>query len=644
MYRYFAFITLFICNLSFGQNVSSDQKKALKLFEQAKLAYHNSLFSKSLELLDDILILDSSFIEAYMMKSDIYQEVDSAALQIKSIEGALKLNPEKYPKLYYVLGNANYRSGLYQEAIDSYKQYLLLADEKSPFVDRVKESIRKCSGSVILLKHPVPFDSVNLGENINSDDDEYWPSITVDGKTLIFTRLVGARRADGLPRSNAQEDFYTSRLENKVWQPSVPLYEINTNYNEGAQSISTDGKLLFFTACTRNDGKGSCDIYFSTNKSGNWSDPQNAGLPVNSPSWESQPSISANGEALYFVSNRNGGKGGMDIWMCDLKGFSEYGYPVWGKAINLGDSVNTSGNETSPFIHSDGKTLYFASDYWPGMGGYDMFYCRKNNYDWSGPVNLGFPINTNKDEQGLVVDASGENAYYSSDRPGSKGMDIYSFKLHKDARPNPVSYIKGQVVDAETGKPICAKVELTDLDNSMSAIKGESCWDKGEFLMCLPVGKEYAFNVSKDGYLFYSENFQLKEIKGIIDPKILEIKLKKIKVGGSVTLRNVFFNTDSYELLPQSKVELQRLIDFLRQNRTLIIEIGGHTDNVGSQEYNQKLSESRAKEVYNYLVAHTINEKRMTFSGYGYSIPISSNESEAGRALNRRTEFRIIKK
>lgn len=644
MYRYFALLVFFLCKLSIGQNISSEHKKSLKLFEQAKIAYQNNLFSKSIEILDNILLLDSCFVEAYMMKSDIYQEVDSVELQIKSIEGALKQNPEKYPKLYYVLGNANYHSGNYQNAIDAYNRYLILADENAPFVERVKENVKKCNGSVNLLRHPVPFESVNLGENINSNDDEYWPSITVDGKTLIYTRLVGARRADGKLNPQAQEDFYTSRLEEGVWQPSMPLSEINTKYNEGAQSISTDGKLLFFTACTRNDGRGSCDIYFSTNKSGIWSNPQNAGDPVNSPSWESQPSISANGEALYFVSNRSGGKGGMDIWKCDLKGFSEYGYPIWGKAINLGDSVNTPGNETSPFIHSDGKTLYFASDYWPGMGGYDMFYCRWNSLAWTHPVNLGFPINTNKDEQGLVVDASGENAYYSSDRPGSRGMDIYSFKLHTNARPNPVSYIKGKIIDDETGQPICAKVELTDLDNSMSAIKGESCWDKGEFLMCLPVGKEYAFNVSKEGYLFYSENFQLKELKGIIDPKILEIKLKKIEVGGSVTLRNVFFNTDSYELLLQSKAELQRLIDFLTQNRTLIVEIGGHTDNVGSQEYNQKLSESRARAVYNYLIDHGILEKRMKYSGYGFSSPVSSNDSEIGRALNRRTEFKIIKK
>jgi len=335
----------------------------------------------------------------------------------------------------------------------------------------------------------------------------------------------------------------------------------------------------------------------------------------------------------------------MDIWKCNLKGFSAWGTPIWGTPVNLGDSINTPGNEMSPFIHSDGKTLYFASDNWPGMGGFDIFYSRqKNDSVWSAPQNIGYPINSFKDEQGLVVDAAGKNAYFSSDRPGSKGMDIYSFELYKNAQPSPVSYIKGKVVDEDSGAPVCAKVDLTDLQNPKSVIRGESCWEKGEFLMCLPLGKEYAFNISKEGYLFYSDNFQLKEKKEIIDPYILEIKMKKIKVGGAVVLRNVFFNTGSFELLPESKVELQKLIEFLNLNKTVFIEIEGHTDNVGSEDMNQKLSESRAKEVYKYLINKDIDDNRMNYKGYGLSQPVSSNDTPEGRALNRRTEFVIIKK
>lgn len=644
MKKYLVFFFMVIYALASGQNISPNEKKAAKLFEQAQNAYNGKLFIKSLDLLDETLAADSLFLDAYLLKSDIYQDLDSVNLQIKASLAALRIAPGKNPKLYYLLGKAYFRKGKYQNATDAFQEFLNRSDAASPMTVKARQSIERCRGAVSLLKSPVPFQSVNLGSNINSEDDEYWPSITVDGKTLIFTRLVGSKgHSSHLPLP--QEDFYTSSLVDGVWQQSTPLASINTMYNEGAQTISTDGKLLFFTACTRNDGRGSCDIYFSRNKGGIWSVPQNAGEPVNSPAWESQPSISANGEYLYFVSSRKGGKGGMDIWRSKLRGFSEWGTPKWGIAVNLGDSINTPGNEMSPFIHSDGKTLYFASDYWPGLGGYDIFYSRqKNDTVWTTPQNIGYPINSFKDEQGLVVDASGKNAYYSSDRPGSKGMDIYSFELYKAARPTPVSYIKGKVVDEDSGAPICAKVELTDLENVKSVIKGESCWEKGEFIMCLPLGKEYAFNVSKQGYLFYSDNFQLKEKKEIIDPYILEIKMKKIKVGGAVILRNVFFNTGSHDLLPESIVELQKLIDFLKLNPSVVIEIEGHTDNVGSAEMNQELSENRAEEVYKFLSANGIDQIRMKYKGYGLTKPVGSNDNAEGRALNRRTEFVIIKK
>lgn len=645
MKTWFTLLLMILSGLTFGQSFSTHDKKAIKLFEQAKLAYNSELYTKSLKLLDEAIVLDSTFLEAYMLNSDIYQELDSISLQIKSLETAIRINASKFPKLYYTLGNAYYRSGFYQRAIDLYTKYLENAGQKATFISKARQNIEKCTQAIKLLQHPVPFNSENLGPNINSPDDEYWPSLTVDGKTIIFTRLVGSGTPKGQRKIMAQEDFFTSQLINNQWQPSEPLTSINTIYNEGAQSISSDGKLLFFTACTRNDGFGSCDIYYSRNKDGSWSVPQNVGEPVNSASWESQPSISANGELLYFVSNRKGGKGGMDIWECKLLGFSSGGSPIWGKAINMGDSINTPGNENSPFIHSDGKTLYFASDYWPGLGGYDIFYSRlKNDSVWSKPKNLGYPINSYRDEQGLVVDAAGKNAYYASDRPGSKRMDIYSFELYTEAKPNPVSYIKGKVLDEDSGLPICANVELIDLDNSKSVIKGESCWEKGEFLMCLPLGKEYAFTVSKEGYLFYSQNFQLKEKMDFVDPYTLEIKLKKIEIGSSVVLRNVFFNTGSYDLLSESKSELQRLIDFLKTNKTLSIEIEGHTDNIGSEAINLNLSELRAKSVYQYLVSLGIEETRMTFKGYGFSQPISTNETVEGRAFNRRTEFKIIKK
>jgi outer membrane protein OmpA-like peptidoglycan-associated protein len=645
MKKYIVLLFVVFHMVAFGQSNFQNNKKAEKFFEQAKNAYNSRLLGKSLNLINEVLEADSLFLDAYLLQTDIYQDIDSVRLQIKTAEKALKFAPDKNVFLYYLLGKAYFRSSQYKRSGEAYQQYIEKSTGNNETINKAKAGFEKSKKALILKEHPVPFHVKNLGPNINSEDDEYWPSLTVDGKTIIFTRLAGSGSNASKNPNAVQEDFYTSNLVDSVWQPSCPLTSINTDSNEGAQSISADGKLLFFTACSRNDGKGSCDIYFSRNKNGQWSLPQNAGEPVNTGAWESQPSISANGEWLCFVSNRKGGKGGMDIWKCQLKGFTEWGTPLWGHAVNMGDSINTPGNETSPFIHSDGQTLYFASDTWPGLGGYDIFYSRmKNDSTWSKPKNIGYPINSSKDEQGLVVDASGKNAYYSSDRPGSKGKDIYSFELYHDAQPNPVTYIKGRVVDEETGIPLCAKVELTDLENSQSIVRSESSPEKGEFLMCLPLGKEYAFNISKENYLFHSENFQLKEIKEIIDPYVLEIKMKKIKIGDGVILRNVFFHTGSHELLPESTGELLKLIDFMNHNPSLVIEIDGHTDNVGTAEMNRKLSEDRAEEVYNYLKSRGISQERMKYKGYGLSKPVSSNDTAEGRALNRRTEFIILKK
>ncbi len=635
----------FVCLSGFPQEQTSRDRKAQKFYEQAEVALKNKNYTEALKALNMVIAEDPRFIDAYLLKADIWAEQDSVAQQVGVLEEAIAIEPEKLPKLYYSLGSSALRIGLYAKAESALKNYLKYAGENAPFGEKAKQKLAKATVALNFENHPVNFEPQNMGASINSEWDEYWPSITLDGQTLIFNRLLPPYDNYSKDRSRYQEDFFVSQQVDGVWQPAEPMVSINTAYNEGAQSISADGNLLFFTACTRSDGWGSCDIYFSRKKNNRWTEPKNAGAPVNSASWESQPSISANGEYLYFVSNRKGGKGGMDIWRCKLKGFSDLGSPMWGAAENLGDSINTSGNEMSPYIHADGEMLYFSSDYWLGLGGTDLFCSRlKNDSVWTKPRNLGYPINTYKDEQGLVVNADGNLAYFSSDRPGSKGMDIYYFKMPKESKPSPVSYIKGKVFDKETKKPLCAQVELVDVDNSKSVIKGESCSEKGEFLMCLPLGKEYAFNITLPGYMFYSKNFAMKKVKAVGNPYLLEVALDPIAIGKSAVLTNIFFETASYELLNESLAELQRLREFLLQNRTVKIEIGGHTDNVGGVEYNQKLSENRARAVYNYLVKNGFSSDRISFRGYGYSQPVADNETPEGRALNRRTEIKVIQK
>ncbi len=635
------FIIFLIIGLSVsGQEHLGISKKAQKYFADAEGCYRMKNNVKALDLLSKAVSEDSCFFEAYLLTADIYFELDSTQLQVSNLEKAREIKTNA--KLSYVLANAYYRMGMYEKAKKSYLEFL---DKKveSRFTSDAEKRVKECDFAMNMMKTPKNFVAENMGEAVNTELDEYWPTLTIDGKTLIFTRLVPTGEFANELALRSQEDFFKSENIDGEWQEAEPMITINTMYNEGAQSISADGKLIFFTACTRSDGYGSCDIYFTRNRNGEWTKPQNAGAPVNSGSWESQPSISANGEYLYFVSNRQGGKGKMDIWRCRLKGFNTYGRPSWGVPENLGDSINTAGNEMSPYIHPDGKTLYFASDVWPGMGGTDIFYARLvNDSVWRRPVNMGYPINTYKDEQGLIVDADGYNAYYSSDRPGSKGLDIYRFSLYEKARPTPVSYVKGRVLDKKSNQPLCAQVELIDIEKDQVVAQTESCLDKGEFLMCLPLGKEYAFNVSRNGYLFYSENFSLKKVHDATDPYIMDIALSKVEVGSSAVLRNIFFQTDSYKLLDNSKVELERLIEFLRQNPLVEIEIGGHTDNVGSPEYNDDLSEKRAKSVFDYLMAHGISEEQLAFQGYGMSEPISSNETAEGRANNRRTEFKIV--
>jgi outer membrane protein OmpA-like peptidoglycan-associated protein len=414
---------------------------------------------------------------------------------------------------------------------------------------------------------------------------------------------------------------------------------INTHGNEGALNISPDRNYLFFAACNREDGYGSCDIYWSKRTGTGWTPPENLGEVVNSPQWDSQPSFSSDGKTLYFASKRPGGKGSSDIWQSQLNGDGQ-----WTTPVNLGDSVNTRMEEMAPFIHPDDQTLYFSSKGHPGLGGFDLYFSRKNILgEWSRPVNLGYPINTHADEITLVVNAVGNLAYISSDKFGGKGrQDIYKFPLYKEARPMLTNYFKGIVYDIESGKKLAARFELIDLVSAKTCAEAWSDKETGAFLLVLPSEKNYALNVSKEGYLFYSDNFFLTGINSQAKPFLKNIPLKPIKIGEVVILKNIFFDTDKYILKAESYAELQKLLGLLRKNPKLKIEINGHTDNIGSAEHNLELSKNRANAVYEFLIQYDIDKTRLSYSGFGYTRPIDVNTTESGRANNRRTEFKVI--
>jgi outer membrane protein OmpA-like peptidoglycan-associated protein len=618
---------------------STKSIKAIGLYEEAERCFNLKDYQCVLERIQNAIDIDKNFIEAYLLLIDMYDETGDKEKEIKYCYISLSIDSKKYPLVYYYLALALYQTAKYSDALTNANTFLSLNKFTANQKKYLQHVMINCEFALKAIQHPVTFSPVNLGDSINTKYDEYWPSISADEQTLVFTRLIPRNENYEISNINRQEDFFESVNVNGVWQGAKPLGPpINTPGNEGAQSLSADGQKMYFTACDRPDGMGKCDIYFSYKKGDTWSNPVNLGPPVNTEYSEKQPSISSDGKTLYYVSNNPKGKGKYDIWMSTLSSDG-----TWTEPVNLGDSVNTPYDEQSPFIHPDNKTLYFASDGWPGMGGLDVFYTRrKSDNTWSTPVNLGYPINTNSDEMGLVLNAKGNHAYYSSGRTAEKGKDIYEFELYEEARPQPVSYMKGKVYDSETKAPLRAKFELIDLQTSKTISEEYSSKYNGEFLVCIPTERDYALNVSKKGYLFFSENFTLSGIHEETKPFLKDVPLQQLKAGNKIILKNIFFETNSYELKAESTAELDKVVQFLNDNPSLKVEISGHTDNTGTNAFNQILSENRAKAVAEYLIKKGIPQIRLTSKGYGRTVPVADNNTDEGRAQNRRTEFKII--
>lgn len=610
-------------------------KRVEKMFEAAKTLYSQNNYSKSLELCDEIVRLDDGYANAHLLMAEMYKDMDSTRLEIVHLSKAQKNSDNAL--IDFRLGEAFYALGMYSEALSFYEKYKENQDipEKRQFLLACK--MASCKFAIQSIKNPVDFDPNNMGDHINSANDEYWPTPTLDGRHLVFTRLM----KDSVYRP--QEDFFMAELDSLEWD-AKPMDEVNTMENEGAQTLSADSKIMFFTACNRTDGFGSCDIFFSRFINGKWTEPRNAGEPLNTRSWEAQPSLSSDNQFLYFSSNRPGGKGKKDIWRIEFFGFSESGNPKWGKPENL-EAINTVGDEISPFIHANNRNFYFASDTHIGMGGLDLYSCL---IDEDGTIselkNMGYPINTYKDDMGLTISSIGNIAYFSSARETDKGLDIFSFNLDRGLQPQPVTYVKATVRNKKTQQPIAANIELVNLNSMNGKSQIQRADENGEVMLALPLRRNYAFNVSEDGYLFYSQSMQLANENNITDPIFLDIDLEPIEVGAQMELYNIYYETDSFRILPQSKPELNKLVDFLANNRGLKVEIQGHTDSSGNPESNMELSKRRAKSVVDYLVENNISVSRLEFDGYGDTKPIASNETSEGRRQNRRTTIKITAK
>ena len=646
--RSLRFLTLvfYFCSISavYTQNtpLSTKSKRAAAMFTEAINYYDQKDYQKAMRMLDKATQEDSGFVESYILKGDILSDQQYIREAIVQYKKAIAVGPDFSPSVYYITANLELLIGLYPEALKDYEKFLSYSDQPKEKQDKANKGIKSCDFGINSMAHPVPFKPVNLGDSINSPYDDYMNAVTADEQELFLTRKLPRTHPADKEATEFNEDFYEAKKVDSVWGKAYNLGPpINTEENEGALCISPDGKYIFFAACNRPDGYGSCDLYWSRRTGDLWSTPENMGPVVNSSSWDSQPSFSSDGKTLYFASNREGGKGRSDIWKTELQSDGSWSIPV-----NLGDSINTKFEDMAPFIHPDNRTLYFASRGHQGMGGFDLFVARMDEKgNWSSPVDLAYPINTYADEVNLVVNAKGDVAYISSDKLGGKGkMDIYSFKLYKEAQPIMVTYFKGIVFDKDSKKRLEAKFDLTDLASGKVVSSSSSDPLTGEFLLSLPTEKNYGLNVSKESYLFYSDHFELKGENSKAKPFIYNVPLEPIRVGQTVILKNIFFDTDKYDLKEESISELTRLIQLLRKNPQLHIEISGHTDNHGSSDHNIVLSRNRAQAVYNYLIANGIAKERLSYAGYGMTRPIDTNDTEQGRANNRRTEFSVVEK
>ncbi len=671
MCRFLILLAVLFINFSSysqGMNYSISNKKAIKLFEEALNAprenrdqYGRETYTKAIELLNKAIEKEPNFWEAFVAKAEMAQLSNDFKLAIVSLEKALEVAPKHSPgsETEFMLGFLQFNDGKYNECKKNLEIFVANKRSNPKDIPTAQRLIASSNFAIEALKKPNNFKPINLGPAINTSDPEYFPTITVDGKTILFTRRIKDDRAQGPIKQ--QEDFYISHLKNNAWTTAEPMpANINTVNNEGAPTIAADGRSLIFIACpditgieygADRQGKGSCDMFITKKIGSRWTNAMNLPGMANTPNWETQPSLSSDGKTLYFIRSIRGQAAlkNSDIYCTTLQ---EDGN--WGPAVRLPNTINTPMEEESVLIHPDGKTLYFASKGHVGMGGSDLYMSRKDAAgNWSIPVNLGYPINTSNDENSLMVSPDGEIAFFASDREGGFGdLDIYYFEMPEEMKPVKTLYFEGLVFDALTKRPVPGKFQLIDVKTGQEVIRSEADQISGEFLVSLPVNQEYAVSVSYPGYSFFSKNFNLTVAE---DQEAMHLDIPMVPLGSELTvlLANVFFDLNKTELRTESFSELNKLKDLLQKNTTLKIEIGGHTDTRGDAIENQKLSEGRANSVRNFLIQQGIVADRLVAKGFGESQPIvsddviaklkTSKEQEKAHQSNRRTEYKFLK-
>lgn len=598
-----------------------------------------------------------------------YLELKPTSDAIRYFKWALRIDSNITPEVYYHLGRAHHMDLNFQTAIIYYKKYKnsLNSEDLQRENKDIISKIEQAYFGQELYQNPVRVHIENLGKKVNTKFPDYHPIINADGSVLFFT----SRRDNTMGAEKDEvdllfyEDIYTCNFIDSAWQEAENIgTPINSRSHESVMGISPDGQtLLLYKA------KGGGDIYESHLQGNKWTKPSRLGGGVNSKYQESSASYSYDGREIFIVSDRPGGYGGNDIWVCkrDIHG-------EWGDAVNLGRAVNTPDEEVSVFMHPDGKTLYFSSKGHASMGGFDVFKAVRIQNKWTSPDNLGYPINTPDDDVFFSISASGRQAYYSTNTPdGLGGHDLYlityygpekqvafsqednliagrelavtekTIDLPVEIHTMQLTLLKGQVTDARTRQPLSATIELVDNTSNEVIAEFISNSVSGKYIVTLPAGRNYGIAVQKEGYLFHSENFNIADSSDY-NEVVINIGLQEIEVGSEITLNNIFFDYKKSTINKESRLELDRIIKLMDEYPSLKIEISGHTDNIGSAQYNKELSEKRAKSVVEYLVGNGITKNRLTSKGYGFEKPVENNETEEGRGKNRRSEFKIIEK
>jgi outer membrane protein OmpA-like peptidoglycan-associated protein len=597
-------------------------KKVEKTYQKAIKEINANRYPEAIVLLEEVQLSNPEHQNSLLSLADLYFQTGQDSLALISYEKINKFKISTYYKAYLNAGILRMRKLDYNGAMADFQKLLTFKNLSYQAHQDGKMYLADCIYSIEAIKHPFQVNIKNLGNQINTPFYENRGWLDATGQNLFFTR-----------RGVNDEDIFISKKNKEgEFETSEPVsLDINTASNEGGSSVSGNGKLLFFTACDRADTRGSCDIYVSElQPNGRFGPPKNLDPIINSPWWESQPSISSDGKTMYFLSNRPGGYGGWDIWK------SSHLPTGWSTPENLGPTINTRYDEASPFAHPDGRTLYFASAGHPGFGAKDLFVSHFSDSGWSVPANLGAPINNAMDQSGIWISTDGKTGILTTDDTPTLGKtDLFSFEVPEPFRPWPTQWNRFRFIDAQTQSPISVHLTINE-PKSKTNYFNDFTKTNGDEIICVPSQKTFSIHAEATGYLFFSGQFSPTQTE-------TTIALEPVQIGKMVTLTNIFFETNSDSILPSSDSEIVVLARFLKSNPQLRVEIQGHTDNVGKKDANQKLSEKRSKALFLKLRQLEVPFNQIEFKGYGDTQPVDDNSTESGKAQNRRLAIKIVR-